>query len=314
MRSTHPFSSILILLILPLLTACTPREQELKPANASPTISAGEYRPGDGAALPLRVWQSKGKAKAVIIALHGFNDYSNAFEMPGRYFASRGILTYAYDQRGFGAGAEAGIWGGQENLTRDVKRMVQAVHTAYPHLPIYLLGESMGGAVVISALAEYGSEIPVRGAILSAPAVWGGATLNPLYRFTLWFGAHSLPWKTVTGEGLKIQASDNIPMLKALGRDPLIIKKTRVDAIYGLVHLMDNAYTKAGEVELPLLVLYGAKDQVIPEGPVRETVETLGSRAQFRYYDEGWHMLMRDLQSTRVCGEIVQWIGRQNKR
>ena len=40
--------------------------------------------------------------KAVILALHGFNDYSNAFAMPARLWAERGIASYAYDQRGFG--------------------------------------------------------------------------------------------------------------------------------------------------------------------------------------------------------------------
>ncbi len=41
----------------------------------------------DGQILPLRKWlpqaQGKGEPKAVILALHGFNDYANAFERTG---------------------------------------------------------------------------------------------------------------------------------------------------------------------------------------------------------------------------------------
>src|SRR5262249_47536372 len=43
-----------------------------------------------------------GEVRAVILALHGFNDYSHAFAMPGPLWAEQGIATYAYDQRGFG--------------------------------------------------------------------------------------------------------------------------------------------------------------------------------------------------------------------
>jgi len=54
----------------------------------------------------------KSEVKAVILALHGFNDYANAFDGPGEIWAKEGIVTYAYDQRGFGAAPERGLWPG----------------------------------------------------------------------------------------------------------------------------------------------------------------------------------------------------------
>ena len=84
-----------------------------------------------------------------------------------------------------------------------------------PALPVYALGESMGGAVVLSALA---SDDPpeVDGVILVAPAVWSRDDMPLSYRAALWLSAHTLPWLHVSGEGLKIWPSDNIPMLRAL--------------------------------------------------------------------------------------------------
>ena len=55
----------------------------------------------DGLHLPLREWDAK-NPKAVIVALHGMSDYSEAFEMPAPWWAEHGITTIAYDQRGFG--------------------------------------------------------------------------------------------------------------------------------------------------------------------------------------------------------------------
>src|SRR3546814_14828012 len=58
-------------------------------------------------------------------------------------------------------------------------------------------------------------------------------------RAALWLSARLFPSARLSGRGLGIQASDNIEMLRALGRDPLFIKETRVDAIHGVVNLMD---------------------------------------------------------------------------
>src|SRR5690348_9841856 len=68
----------------------------------TPHLESDAIIMSDGARLPLRVWLPSGPVKAVVLALHGFNDYSNAFATPGEALAWRGIATYAYDQRGFG--------------------------------------------------------------------------------------------------------------------------------------------------------------------------------------------------------------------
>ena len=70
-------------------------------------------------------------------------------------------------------------------------------------------------------------------------------------RTALWLVAHALPWYKLTGEGLNITPSDNIPMLRALAADPLVIKATRADAVWGVVNLMDRAYAAAPDVASP---------------------------------------------------------------
>jgi len=52
-------------------------------------------------------WLPDGTPGAIVLALHGFNDYSNAFATTGQAFAASGIAVFAYDQRGFGAGGAA---------------------------------------------------------------------------------------------------------------------------------------------------------------------------------------------------------------
>lgn len=292
-----------------VLAACAPRVQKYDPPFGAPQIIDQNLKVSSSTLLPIQRWlPSQGEPlKAVIVAVHGFNDYSNAFLSPGLYLSANGVGVYAYDQRGFGAATERGIWAGEANLKSDLAQMVRAVRQQHPNIPLYILGESMGGAVVITAMAE--ENFPeVDGVILSAPAVWGSQTMSPFYHKTLWFAAHTIPWKRLSGRGLKILASDNFAMLRAMGNDPLIIKKTRIDAIYGIVGLMDAAYASVEKIDVPVLLLYGMNDQVIPTQPIFDIASRLKSPYKLAYYPEGYHMLLRDLKAENVMDDVLAWV------
>jgi alpha-beta hydrolase superfamily lysophospholipase len=284
---------------------------EPKPA---PRFTDTSFIAADGQVLPLRKWLPKGAPKAVVLAVHGFNDYSNAFEVAGEAWAKRGIATYAYDQRGFGAAPERGFWPGRAALAADVATAAGILRHRYPGVPLYLLGDSMGGALAIVAMTgESGTPVPdVDGMILTAPAVWGRATMDLLPRLALWAAVRLLPGLTLTGRGLKKRPSDNLAMLQALARDPLVIKETRVDAIYGLVDLMDAALDAAPFLDAPLLVMYGAKDEIVPNAPIRRFVGSLPPecrrRVRLAWYEEGYHMLLRDLEGPIVTADVASWV------
>jgi len=279
-----------------------------------PRFTGTSFVAADGQVLPLRSWLPRGATKAVILALHGFNDYSNAFEIPGEAWAKRGIATYADDQRGFGAAPERGFWPSRAALAADVATAARILRRRYPGVPLYLLGDSMGGAVAVVAMTrESGTPVPdIDGLILTAPAVWGRSTMDLLPRVALWAGVRLMPGLTLTGRGLEKKPSDNIAMLRALSRDPLVIKETRVDTIYGLVDLMDAALDSAPLLETPLLVMYGAKDEIVPKAPIRRFVGSLPPecrrRARLAWYEEGYHMLLRDLEGPVVTADVATWV------
>jgi acylglycerol lipase len=263
----------------------------------------------NGYELPRRTWlPDDAPPRAVILAVHGFNDYSNAFDAFGHFAAEHGVAVHAYDQRGFGANRDAGRWPGVQALVDDLVQEREQLTARYPDTPVYLLGESMGAAVIIAAAAQ-DAPLGDDGIILSAPAVWGGDQLNGFYRATLWVMVHIAPGLELTGRGLKVMASDNIEMLRALGADPLFIKATRVDAIAGLVELMDVAAASVDRLDGPLLVLGGARDEIVPPGAHLAMLERLrAEQCTEIVYPDGWHMLLRDLQREVVWNDILAWI------
>lgn len=296
------------------LAACAAVTAPPGSGNVTPHIEDGFLIARDGMKLPLREWKAGGDApKAVIIALHGMSDYSNAFDMPGTEWAKRGIATLAIDQRGFGRSGNPGLWAGGDAMRRDLTDFAIAAHARFPGVKIFALGESMGGAVLLSALAS--PEPPViDGAILVSPAVWSRADMPALYRVALFMVAHITPGIILTnsaaGKVVKIIPSDNIPMLIALGKDSLFQKQTRADTLYGLVNLMGDARTAPARLNNPppILYLHGEKDQVIPPAPAQATIRELGARADVREYPNGYHMLLRDLGRAKAQGDVADWV------
>lgn len=307
-HNLHVFGMVLVFVGI----ACTPAVHAPGNTIMSPQLTGEAFITADGARLPVRTWMPEpDNLKALIIAVHGFNDYSNFFSSAGEFLSTLGIGSYAFDQRGFGAAPNRGFWPGVPAYAHDLFEFSKQIRDKHPALPIYLLGESMGGAVVIVAMNGQTSP-DVDGVILSAPAVWGREVMPWYQRTLLWLTAHTFPGMTLTGESMEIVPSDNIEMLRALGRDPLVIKETRVETIYGLVDLMDEALQKSSKLRSPTLFLYGEKDAVIPKAPILKTLQTLATDkskpVQVAFYENGYHMLLRDLQAPVLWRDIAAWI------
>ena len=102
-----------------LLAACVPTVQRAGSPLATfegPRfeVAAQRFVSFDGAELGLSAWLPPDGQQpwAVVIGLHGMNDYAETFYLAGPWWAKEGIATYAYDARGQGRSPDRGVWGG----------------------------------------------------------------------------------------------------------------------------------------------------------------------------------------------------------
>jgi alpha-beta hydrolase superfamily lysophospholipase len=296
------------------LAACAPTLQ--RPGRppvgfTGPRIEPHAFVSFDGARLGLTEWDAQGGApSAVIVGVHGMNDYANAFHLAAADWAKRGVTTIAYDQRGFGRSPGRGVWATEAVATEDLRTLVALARAKYPGATIAVAGESLGGAVAIEAFASARPPAADR-LILLSPAVWGWSHQPATYAVALWLADHLAPGWVVEPPSWvteKIWATDNIDELRAMSRDPLMIWGTRSDAIYGLVETMQNAWRETGNLHVPTLYLYGAHDEVIPQRPAFEAAHRLPASARTAYYSRGYHLLMRDRQAANVWGDVAAFI------
>ncbi|MFI5002990.1 MAG: alpha/beta hydrolase [Reyranellales bacterium] len=301
-------------LALPVMLAttlggCAPTVVPEGEATRVPALVEDRYVAADGTALPLAVWPAaNGAPVAVVLGLHGFGDYRNAFEEPAAIWARAGIATYAYDQRGFGASPTRGRWPGTETLVDDAKAMAALLRQRYPGVPLYIAGESMGGAL---ALVASDRGIEADGLILLAPALRSRDTFGPVLSATLWALAHTIPWMPAGPTSIDFMPTDNPKTLEKLRRDPLMLRQPRLDIGYGLVDLMDAARASAERVSRPYLMLHGLGDRIVPQQSVRAALEVMPPRSDSKlaFYRNGYHLLLRDKEGPAVAADVAAWIG-----
>jgi len=302
---------ILALLGLLHLGGCAVPAEDPGDSRAPAANAIEVFTTEDGVRLPIRTFSAIGRPRAVLVALHGFNDYSRFIDDAARYFAQAGITTVAYDQRGFGGAPDRGKWAGTRALVDDFLAMLRFVRRSHPGMPLFALGESMGGAVIAVALAQE-PEISIDGVILVTPAIWSRDTMPWYQRFGIWIGARLTPAMTLSSNEFGIVSSDNAAMLVEFAKDPLVIKETRLDTLDGLSDLMDQAILSVPKLRPRTLVIYGLRDVMIPRRPMIALLERWPQDAapnfRFGLYPDGYHMLLRDLQRSVVWKDMVSWI------
>ncbi|MCR5879044.1 alpha/beta hydrolase [Phenylobacterium sp. J367] len=296
------------------LTACAP--MLVQQAGAPPIGFQGARFEGDrvvsfdGARLGLTTWEAQGEPRAVIVAVHGMNDYANAFHLAAPFWAGEGVTTYAYDQRGFGRSPQRGIWADADVLVEDLRTVALLARARHPNAVLVVMGESMGGSVAARAFASDRPPVADR-LVLLAPGVWGWDVQPLPYKTALWFSANVTPGKVYTPPKWltdRITPTDNREELIRMGRDPLMVWGARSDTLYGLVRLMDDGAKAIGRTQAPTLYLAGRHDQIIPPKAHRRAARQLRPADRSVWYENGYHLLTRDLQGPRVMRDILSFI------
>ncbi|SEK88297.1 alpha/beta hydrolase [Halomonas daqiaonensis] len=297
-----------------LLAGCGERaiRQSPGPGAEEARLAEGLVIAEDGYRLPLHHWPAEGDPQAIVLGIHGFNEYGGTFQLLAEALAPHGITLYAHDQRGFGSTAQRGIWPGHERLANDVSMLAELLSERHPETPLYLAGHSMGGAVAILALSG-DNPPPVAGSVLISPAVWGFEAMPWYQRLSLWLGVRLFPglsFSSRTVQNLGIEPTDDPEIKRRLAEDPLILHRARVDTLHGVSLAMDASLEAARRLPAPSLILYGTEDHIIPQEAICALLDRLPEDEAIRLviYPQGYHMLTRYTQRERTEADIATWL------
>lgn len=222
---------------------------------------------GDQQPAPCRSWLSPlGKPRLAVLCIHGLGLNSNSYEAFGKRMMRFGVAVYAIDVRGFGSWMNS--QGHDEvdfdGCLCDVKRALLAIRQANPGLPVFLLGESMGGAIAMRACSLY-PEL-VDGLISAVPA--GERFQQKRTDLKVAFEFLTGPNRQHGIENVVDQATKNDRLKEDWESDPLNRMQLSPKELWQFQRFMNDNHDAAKKIDkTPVLFMQGTEDRLVkPEG------------------------------------------------
>jgi alpha-beta hydrolase superfamily lysophospholipase len=264
------------------------------------------YEGAGGTRLYCRSWPLAAPL-ATLIALHGLGDHSGLYPMIGETLSARGIAVLTPDLRGNGhSPGPRGYIDAWRDLREDLGRLVERTRAEAPGRPLYLLGMSLGGLVVL----DYALHHPdgLRGVIALSPPLGALGVPAPLLALGRVLSRVWPRFSLETGMDLS-----------GLSRDPAVVERVLADPLFhrrGTARLstevtrtITRVQSEAGRFAVPLLVQHGAADRMVPPEGSRRFIARVGHPDhQLIEYPGAYHALVADLDSERVLADLAGWV------
>ncbi|MEE2058626.1 alpha/beta hydrolase [Rhodococcus artemisiae] len=264
---------------------------------------------GNSTRIVYDVWSpDNGEVTGVVVLAHGLGEHARRYDHVAERLGSLGLVVFALDHHGHGRSGGKRLHAREmSEFTDDLDRLFDIATQAYPGLPVFLLGHSMGGAIALAYALDHQDRLTALA--LSGPAVVvTSGTPGPVVEIGKVIGRF-LP-------DLPIQKLDS----NAVSRDPAVVAAYQADPLvhHGLVPagiarvMIDNEQSLARRLPsltLPVLVQHGTADALADPAGAQLIVGRAGSEdLTLKLYDGLFHEVFNEPENDRVLGDLVDWL------
>ncbi len=260
---------------------------------------------------PCLAWVDRTKPiSAVLVCVHGLGLHNGTYEAFGKRMSELGYATYAIDVRGFGAWMQAK---GRERIDfehciNDVRTTLKVVRRAHPNCPVFLLGESMGGAIALRVTSMY-PEL-VDGLISSVPA--GDRFKHAKTSLRVGFHLIKNADKPINvGDGVVKQATKNPELRKVWLEDPLARLDLTPRELIQFQNFMNGNQECAENIrKTAVLIVQGCQDKLVrPEGTVELFNHLATADREIVLIPNAEHLIFEEAQFTdKEIATVDSWI------
>ena len=266
-----------------------------------------QYHGAGGLALFGQSWKPDTPARALVVMTHGHGEHSGRYGHVAASLVSRGLAVATYDLRGHGRSeGPRGYVRDWDNYRQDLKMFLAHLDAEFRDLPLLLYGHSFGGTMVLDYVLRDPTNL--NGVIASAPSL--GRPNIPAILFTLsqilskiyprFSMATQLDATTLSRDPQVVSAYQNDPMVHSVGTARLGTELTRIT---------DWIQANAAKLQVPLLIVHGAKDGLVNPEDSRRFFENVEYHDK-TYMDlpDGFHEPHNDIDKEKVIKEIGDWM------
>ncbi|HEX2249828.1 MAG TPA: alpha/beta hydrolase [Gemmatimonadales bacterium] len=280
----------------------------IEPGPAAVIHREGRFSGANGLQLFYQAWlPAGGRRDAVLVNLHGLGDHSGLYPNLAAHFPTRRLALYAYDMRGNGRSpGQRAYLSGWHEYRDDLRAFLNLVWEWEAGMPVFLLGNSLGGLVVLDYALHFPEKLA--GVIAAAPPL-GKLGVPP---FLMSLGR--VMSRVAPRFSLRVGMD-----LTGLARDPAVIEAVLADPYFhrvGTARLstevtaaISRVHALADRLSVPLLILHGAADRMVPPDGSREFfAKVQHPDRELREYPEAYHGLFADFEHGQVLADVDRWI------
>ncbi|KZT05769.1 alpha/beta-hydrolase [Laetiporus sulphureus 93-53] len=246
--------------------------------------------------------------KAVLVFVHGAAEHVGRFAHNHLLYAKRGIMVFAYDRRGSGRTAldqehrSADSMYGKTDWKSELKDMewaIRHVQSTFSSLPVFLMGDSLGGGLILGFVAREDAPRDVlsmlSGVIIASPTLLMVDQPPRLMRWIISLLCIVSPNVQFPFRNNAQNLSRNPETNEAYIRDPLIRTAGSVKIVRDLVTegeaLLEKNYQYWPE-DMPVLFIHGTGDKITMHQKTVAFYDSLSTKdKQVILYEGAFHEL-----------------------
>lgn len=270
----------------------------------------GSFDNGAGHKLFWRRHSPDGDPRAVLLVVHGLAEHSGRYLHVLDHFADAGFDCWAHDYRGHGRspGLRVHVSEFDEFLT-DLEAARQLVCTAQPDLPLFLIGHSQGGLIVLrEALAN---PLGLEGIVVSSPFLGlhpdaaPPAALHMVANIVSTF-APKLMFSKVA-EPSALSRDPRVP--EAYIADPLVSTTVSARWFTSVLRAHADTHARASSLRLPALIMQSGDDLLTDPAATRTWVSNApADLVDYVEWDGLYHEMFNEPEKETVFARVEEWL------
>ena len=243
---------------------------------------------------------------ATILWIHGFGEHIGRYERHFQYFSDFGYNSIGFDLRGHGrsSGARAYI-----NRFEEYLDDVLAVYQHYKEnlaTPVFLVGHSMGGLILIRFLQLHGEEIPYKTAVASSPLL-GIKMKVPAWKDFLGNLAAKIYPKLSIPSGLDpTYISHDQAVVSQYIQDNLVLKIATAGWFSEIKKHLPLAHQEARAIPRNFHILMAGNDQLVDTNATKEFYKKLDPSIEksLTVYEGWYHEIFNEPERQKALQQL----------
>lgn len=272
--------------------------------------SAAVFRTSDGLSLNVNEWPAA-QPRARLLLVHGLGEHSGRYVALAEALNARGISVRAFDHRGHGRseGRRGVVGSDPHSLSNDALALFESYTAEGNDLP-FLFGHSMGGLVVMHAVAKLG--LRPRGLIASSPAL---ASYAGRFDRLLSKVLRALAPDLSVANGLPADKLSHAPGVeRAYLEDPLNHNRISARLARYIFESGPEVIAAASGWNVPTLLQFAGNDRLVDPTGAAEFVRLAPSQVvEAHEYADLFHEIYNEAEPGRgrVIADLLGWLDRR---